>query len=837
MVNDYRKYFQLVGAEASEINGKLKPLLTSFANAFNTENVEQYYAVLKQIVDLTTRMSKESAPKNVNELIGATKAQVTDGSKVYIDSKTRGDLKNMINDARELRSILNSVFGGGKWTFDSKKGGVPFDTLVSPELLNRCNGLADCITNVHSQIIALKGERVPLFEGMSNAQIQSTIELYTQELLKLGLTTKAMDNNWVDITNGINTSTQAMSSNATQMANVQQVYANTSSTLQQVKQDYAQLYGVQSKDVSAVWNRDSQDNIKGFTVEVTKAKGIVESFKYELDTLSNSMQYIYKGGRGSDKGVANVEQGLEKLKTKYASFLSSNNSILSGLSQPIKDFETTLNSVGNSSSLKHAEAMFERLKQSASEISRYLSPTNSSFNKNDNAINHYRNMDNILKEMSSTFNNLVIKPEMLKSELDGVKSKISELQNLEKTEGGTTSVWAKKYADVNLELERVRQNILMAAKAESASQKASKDSAYQTQLHYLDRVKDKTNEIISLKKKMVSAGIQESNLYNDEIIKKEKLIQYDIKQLAKKELLTDEAKALLNVYKQQREIQDKINSGKYNSKTQSGIATQINSLTNLRNSAIFKNNISNNEVVVAKNQINDLILKYEQFKTLLNDTHDVKTLYKLKSQFNDLEIETQEATSAIRGLQNTLREQNIADNVATRATKLMTQIRKLKSDNPLLMNGVYRSSGKTYRDELDGMLEALKKCTDTKTYNKIRQNFASVEDSMKQTGKTGKGMFTSLLTNVKKFLGWMGMTTIVMRFVRSLKSMVSTVIELDTALTDLKKTFTGTEQDLNAFYSSANATAKELGVSTKEIIEQASAWSRLNIIGLLYGDI
>ena len=65
----------------------------------------------------------------------------------------------------------------------------------------------------------------------------------------------------------------------------------------------------------------------------------------------------------------------------------------------------------------------------------------------------------------------------------------------------------------------------------------------------------------------------------------------------------------------------------------------------------------------------------------------------------------------------------------------------------------------------------------------------------------------------------------------------NTLRELDTALIDLKKTTAMSTSQMEAFYYEANDVAKEMGVTTTAIIEQASAWSRLNKIGLLYGDI
>lgn len=57
--------------------------------------------------------------------------------------------------------------------------------------------------------------------------------------------------------------------------------------------------------------------------------------------------------------------------------------------------------------------------------------------------------------------------------------------------------------------------------------------------------------------------------------------------------------------------------------------------------------------------------------------------------------------------------------------------------------------------------------------------------------------------------------------------MPSKVHELDTSLVDLKRTTNATAKELEDFYYSSNDAAKQLGVTTNEILTQAAAWSRL----------
>ena len=89
------------------------------------------------------------------------------------------------------------------------------------------------------------------------------------------------------------------------------------------------------------------------------------------------------------------------------------------------------------------------------------------------------------------------------------------------------------------------------------------------------------------------------------------------------------------------------------------------------------------------------------------------------------------------------------------------------------------------------------------------------------------GVNAQFLTTYFSFQDW----------IRYGRTALSTIRELDTALVDLRKTTTMSNSELNQFYFDSNDVAKQLGVTTAEVIAQASAWSRLNKIGLLYGNI
>lgn len=109
----------------------------------------------------------------------------------------------------------------------------------------------------------------------------------------------------------------------------------------------------------------------------------------------------------------------------------------------------------------------------------------------------------------------------------------------------------------------------------------------------------------------------------------------------------------------------------------------------------------------------------------------------------------------------------------------------------------------------------------------LRQELIQIQNAARQAGKLGKSGLQKIFEGFKSFSYWTSSTFIVMKTIQTIKSAVSSVKELDTALVDLKKTTTMTANELEQFYYDANDVAKQMGVTTKEIINQAAEFSRL----------
>lgn len=139
---------------------------------------------------------------------------------------------------------------------------------------------------------------------------------------------------------------------------------------------------------------------------------------------------------------------------------------------------------------------------------------------------------------------------------------------------------------------------------------------------------------------------------------------------------------------------------------------------------------------------------------------------------------------------------------------------------------------KEAKQQLNEYLNQLKSGDPNVNVKEIHTEWLKIAEAERMAGREGKSFLDILSTkSVHGFIGqmqsYLSMYIGFYGIINKIRSTISTVTELDTSLVDLKKTTTMNASELENFYFDSNKVAKQMGVTTKEIIEQASAWSRL----------
>lgn len=204
------------------------------------------------------------------------------------------------------------------------------------------------------------------------------------------------------------------------------------------------------------------------------------------------------------------------------------------------------------------------------------------------------------------------------------------------------------------------------------------------------------------------------------------------------------------------------------------------------------------------------------------DLAGIKNITGIENQWKEFERITQEVNKLSTAYKSAKAE---AASVAA-TQKFLTNKNVLGSQIETWMNRNTKAA-KVYKAELQAIQEQLQTVQNPNQLNAISNQFKQIQASAAASGNLGKSVIGQLVGNITKLSPLFGMSYMVSTGIRSIKNAVSSVYDLDTALVDLQKTTTMNSTDLESFYSEANNVAKDMGVSTKEIIDQASAWSRL----------
>lgn len=379
-----------------------------------------------------------------------------------------------------------------------------------------------------------------------------------------------------------------------------------------------------------------------------------------------------------------------------------------------------------------------------------------------------------------------------------VTSLARSLPNIKKPE--KFNEWVQEWNDINQKANQLKVNL--------DSQVATHNKIYeiQAQIAKLNPTKDsaeiaRLNEKLSAEQKTLSNLQMQSNVYSN-LVSLEQQEQYITEQTVKSR---DKLLSATNTGVKQY---------------QTTITNAITELQGIANSAVFRKNASNPEVARTKQDINSLITAYQNLATKLQGNITPAGLETVRTELTQLNARFNDATTTAKRFETELRNDNSAEQLSQKVALLTSRIKAYRQANS--------KSEKKFGSQYDSMLSQLANPNiDLNTYNAINKQFQVMRQEINAANVAGKNLWQTLKEKVAKFTGWMSMTYAISLATRTIRSMVTDVVELDTALIDLKKTFKGTNEDLKEFYYEANNVAKQLGVTTQEVINTASSWSRL----------
>lgn len=207
----------------------------------------------------------------------------------------------------------------------------------------------------------------------------------------------------------------------------------------------------------------------------------------------------------------------------------------------------------------------------------------------------------------------------------------------------------------------------------------------------------------------------------------------------------------------------------------------------------------------------------------------------LKSELQDLDPsngeDVQGLTQEVRKLQDEFNNLSKSSNVFKDTTSIQKFIGDIEKARSKVSDYAATYSAIKSRPDLVRELEQLQAAaaniSTPAELKKFNSEFDTFNSKVVQAGVHCKSFGDQIKQAFQNFSAFFSASRVIYQVIDSIKQMVTNVIELNTAMVELKKVTDGTENQFNTFLKNAKSNAVELGSTVTDLVNATSAFSRL----------
>lgn len=575
------------------------------------------------------------------------------------------------------------------------------------------------------------------------------------------------------------------------------------------------------------WTKDSSGEVTQITAEVTSLTGQVEKLKYALNETNGSFDYL--SGSSSEKGILKLVADIDKAKSDYtaklSAFKSANKGIESGIGNEINAVNVAIDNLGKGGSIAEVDKLFNSLKTTASNIRQNLKSLTSSFNETTNAENTLAKMPATIQEISNSFSKLKQQPSEVSDLISSLNSQLNKVNETE-SQFGRNEKWSEEYRELVVSVKKAETEI----KSLQLLEKSDNSEAQQQASRY-NKIIENISLINKLEKQRISAGKEETVEINRQIKNAKGRISTAESYLEKHKLISSEYEEQIRLLKKTGEYEQAIvkaksadKSSATSTKTENNVARLTQNLTTLetkwKESPIFNGEFQE---------------KFNELKTSLSNVGgDPKALDEYRIKLNELTNELKRADVAYKASFSSNKSQQNIEATRQNIKKLIYTIQTWQQANTKAM-GKNTFNGGTYQVETDNMIASLKKllnasdltASDLKAnVDKINRSFRTMSSEAQAAGVNGLSFFDKIKEDALKFTSWMSLTTVISGISREAVKFYNNVVDIDTAMTELRKVTDNTNQQYAEFFDNIGQKAKDLKIDLSDLISQTAEWGK-----------
>lgn len=203
-------------------------------------------------------------------------------------------------------------------------------------------------------------------------------------------------------------------------------------------------------------------------------------------------------------------------------------------------------------------------------------------------------------------------------------------------------------------------------------------------------------------------------------------------------------------------------------------------------------------------------------KTLQSST-DAKDLQDYASAMKTL-------TETTAQYEKTLKKTQQQQSLQYRLDKQLQTVTKIRND---WSKAMANPENVATLDRIVDSMQAAAHANNKIGFDKATRELQVFQAEMRATGQATETLGNRMKRFFKEFTQWFSISQLVMQAIQGVKKMASTVTEIDTAMTELKKVTNETTASYEQFSERSEKTAKDLKTTITDVIDATSGWSRL----------
>lgn len=598
---------------------------------------------------------------------------------------------------------------------------------------------------------------------------------------------------------------------------------------------------------------------------IKNAQGEVRTLRFEIDQAKGTF-FEFVSSTYDDKGVVKQTEDISKFIDTYTTKLNSLKAkvgenfapnISATLGEDINkatvtfdSFEQKLAELGKGNgSIEELRAEFVALDGAVKNFGSLLRGGDSSLNQFTNATINARNFDKELKSLEVDYEKLsATSKELTFDSMANAQQKLLDLQKTQSSEGYTEK-WIRQYQEVSVAVKQVAEDIKLAKKLEQ--QDASSD--VQKQLSALKEIADAYKKIREYSKTTISATAtdEEKITAQNYLNQYEQIVKNTIERLAEEKLLTAELAQQIQAYDNIRIESDNVANARavgvetaraeaeaerqaseqarqYNRElkdTESYLNKAIAALEKFNNSAIAKRNSNNADVISQTGTNANLVSQLKTLSDSLGADKSTANIQRIKQEIDRLAPSIEKATADSQNLVRALTDNRLSQDATKRLNNLTNQINTFANANKKAIESTRQMrSGVTFADEWKRITDALKSGNlDDNAIRQLTADFQNFKGEARSVGNVTNTVFTNMSGQIQMLASrWLSLYAIIGK----LKTMINYVIELDDAMTKLKRVTDETAEGYERFLEVAKKSAKETNTTLVDTVEQAAKWAK-----------